>query len=517
MADSWEIIVVGAGSSGAALAARSAGKGRRVLLLEAGHDFRSAALPAEWRSPNPMNGLLSPTVGDYLWPGLDATRTEHQEPYLYWRGRGVGGSSTVNGQIAIRPPLEDFDEWVAAGCTGWGPGDVLPWFAALESDADFGTREHHGASGPIPVYRAPVPTWGAVDEALRAAALQHGFGWAEDVNAPGATGVSPYPINSRDGRRVSTNDAYLEPARALPTLEIRGDTIVDTVVFEGTRAVGVRLASGEVLHGDEIVLSAGAIASPAILIRSGIGPADVLARLGVGVRAELPVGSGLQDHPMAVVGLPLTPEHSAGPDDRHTNCCVRYDSGTPGLTNDMMLVSLNQNLLVMSKADVRFGAGAIGVWVNRAFSHGRVEVTDLDPRSHPVVRENMLSDERDLQRLREGTRLLAGLVDTDAVRTICDGDPWRVNGQLRAALDGSDADLDRHLLATASDTQHGTSTCRMGAPGAATTVVDPECRVLGCDGLRVVDASIFPFVPRANTHLTAVMVGERMADRLDAS
>jgi choline dehydrogenase-like flavoprotein len=516
VADSWEIIVVGAGSSGAALAARCAARGRRVLLLEAGADYRSAELPEEWRSPNPMNGLLSPTVGGYLWPELNATRTERQPPYLYWRGRGVGGSSTVNGQIAIRPPLEDFDEWVKAGCVGWGPDDVLPYFRALESDVDFGELDYHGSSGPTPVYRAPVPAWGAVDEGLRAAALGHGFPWAPDVNAPGATGVSPYPINSRDGRRVSTNDAYLEPARELATLGIRGDSLVDTVLFEGTRAVGVRLVGGEELRAEQVVLSAGVIGSAEILLRSGVGPAGELAELDIEVRADLPVGRGMQDHPMIMVGLPLTAEHSAGPDDRHTNCCVRYSSGAPDMFNDMMLVSLNQNVLAMGNADVRAGAGAVGVWVNRAFSVGRLQLTDRDPASRPRVRENMLSDERDLRRLRQGARLLAELVDSGPIRDICDGDPWRANQPLRAALDGDDAGLGEFLLANAVDTQHGTSTCRMGAPDDPDAVVDPDCRVLGLDGLRVIDASVFPFVSRANTNLAAIMVGELMADRLDA-
>lgn len=507
--------MVGAGSAGSAIAARLAARGRRVLLLEAGIDYRSAELPEEWRSPNPVNGLLSPAVGDYLWPGLDATRTAAQDPYLYWRGRGVGGSSTVNGQIAIRPPMEDFDEWRAAGCTGWGPEDVLPHFAALESDQAFGSAGYHGSTGPTPIYRAPVESWGAVDEGLRAAALAHGFGWAPDVNAPGATGVSPYPINSRDLRRVSTNDAYLEPGRDLDTLEIRGDALVDTVLVEGGRAVGVRLADGAELRAEQVVLSAGTVASPAILLRSGIGPAGALHRLGVDVRADLPVGHGMQDHPMTMIGLALTAEHSAGPDDRHTNCCVRYGSGAPGLgDNDMMLVSMNQNMLAMSNADVRAGAGAVGVWANQVFSRGQVELADLDPATPPVVRENMLSDERDLSRLRDGARLLAELVDTEPLRRICDGDPWRHNRMLQAALEGGDADLDAHLLASAVDTQHGTSTCRMGSPDDPATVVDPDCRVLGIDGLRVVDASICPSVPRANTNLTAIMIGELMAARM---
>lgn len=512
MAGTWDVLVVGAGSSGAALATRLARAGRSVLLIEAGIDYRSADLPREWRSPNPMNGLLSPTVGAYLWPGLDAARTADQKPYLYWRGRGVGGSSTVNGQIAIRPPMEDFTDWVADGALGWGPDDVLPYFAKLESDQDFAAADYHGADGPTPIYRAPIPSWGAVDEALRVAALGHGFPWAEDVNAPGATGVSPYPINSRAGQRVSTNDAYLEPARDLATLTIRGDALVDRVLWEGRRAVGVQLADGTALHAGQVVLCAGVIASPAILVRSGIGPADTLRELGVDVVADLPVGESMQDHPMCMVSLPLTPQASAGPDDRHTNCCVRYSSGL--LPHDMMLVSLNQNVLAMSNADVRAGAGAIGVWGNQVFSRGRVRVVSLDPAAHPVIEENMLDDERDVQRLRAGARLLGELVDSDGVRAVCDGDPWRINQELRSVLDGPDERLDDFLRATAVDTQHGTSTCRMGAPDAPTTVVDPDCQVLGVEGLRVVDASVFPAVPRANTNLTAIMTGELVADRM---
>jgi choline dehydrogenase len=420
----------------------------------------------------------------------------------------------VNGQIAIRPPVEDFGLWAADGCAGWSREDVLPYFRALESDGDFAKEPYHGGDGPTPVYRAPLEAWGAVDQVLRGAALAKGFAWAEDVNAPGATGVSPYPINSRDRQRVSTNDAYLESARDLANLKIRGDCLVDRVEFSGSRAAGVRLADGQVLRGDEIILSAGVTGSPAILLRSGIGPAAEVTRIGLDVRADLPVGLGMQDHPMAILDLPLTPEASASPEDRHTNCCLRYDSALGPEPNDMMMVSLNQNVLSMSAADVRAGAGAIGVFVNLVYSRGSLSLPDAGPRSQPLVRENMLDDQRDVERLVEGIRLLGAMADTDAAREICDGDLWRVNVPLRTALGGSDEELAAYLKLTVADTQHGTSTCRMGSPDSADSVVDPDCRVLGTERLRVVDASIFPFVPRANTNLTAIMVGELMAARL---
>ena len=330
--------------------------------------------------------------------------------------------------------------------------------------------------------------------------------------------MSPYPINSRDGRRVSVNDAYLEPVRGLPDLTVRGDALVDQVIFDGLRATGVRvLLEGRptTVLADTVVLSAGVIHSPAILLRSGIGPSDQLRGLGIDVRTDLPVGRGLQDHPTAVVSLPLAPHaRITSPDDRHTNVCVRWTSGADAPVNDLMFGSLNQNVLAMALADTGASSGAYGVWLNKPYSRGELVLTSTDPTAQPRVEERMLSDERDLPRLRVGVRALVELARRAETTAVLDRPLETENAALLAALDDDDR-LDEHLLTTVGDAQHGTSTCRMGSPADADSVVDPACRVLGVSGLRVVDASVFPSVTRANTNLATLMAAELMADRLD--
>jgi choline dehydrogenase len=521
--DGWDIIVVGAGSAGAAVAARCAERGRRVLLLEAGPDYRSADMHEKWRSPNSTGAVERiEETGTLIWQDIFATRTDAQAPRVYWRGKGLGGSSAINGQIAIRPPVNDHEDWVADGCVGWGWDDVLPYYNRLEADELYGDRPYHGDSGPIPVHRMPRERWGAVDEAFTVAGLAHGFPWADDINAPGATGVSPYPINSRDGRRVTTNDGYLEPLRDSENLTIVGDALVDRVLIEGTRAVGVRvLIGGEAvdIRGGEVVLSAGSVDSPATLVRSGIGRADRLRDLETRCVADLPVGEGLQDHVWVKATLLLTEDATMGPDDRWTNAALRYTSGLPDASfNDMMMIASNVASFAVEFADGTAVGGSIGVWLNRPHSRGQVFVDSLDPRARPFMRENMLADRRDLARMREGVRHVYEMCQDPAVAQIVRVPVDEANPRFAEVVRAGDDDaLDAYMRAVGIDTQHITSTCRMGDPSAPTTVVDPELRVLGVEALRVADASIMPQTTRSNTHFAAVMVGERCADLITGS
>ena len=506
----YDVIVVGAGSAGAALAGRlSEDEGRRVLLLEAGPDYRSADARPEISSCEPARVWPTQALQEtHTYPRLVARRSPVQERMQYVRGRGVGGSSAINGMMAIRATVEDFDGWAKLGCTGWGYEDVLPLLRAMESDLDYGDEPYHGSSGPTPVRRPRREDFSVLDASIDAIAERQGHPWCPDHNAPGTTGVSPFAFNaSKELRRVSTNDAYLEPARDRANLEVRGGVVVDRVLFEGTRAVGVvAVVDGQPveLRAAEVVLSGGAIHTPSVLQRSGVGPSALLRGLGLEVVADLPVGLGLQEHASAGMAVVLHEPVDYGTQPARGQLCVRFTTGVGDEVNDAMIA-------VSGGLGIGVPVGGVVGWANRVTSRGSVQITSTDPLVDPQVDFDMLTTQDDLQRFRRIVDELLTWAAQPELQRLSPGVALGMTQTPSGEVPTSDREFAQWARASVGDTVHATSTCRMGDPADPEAVVDPEGRVLGLDGLRVADASILPWTTRANTNLTAILVGEKIA------
>lgn len=471
-----DVVVVGAGSAGCVVAGRlSEDRDRTVALVEAGSDAGHSG---------PLGVLPVGPASETVWRYPAHLRDGAAAVDLV-RGRLLGGSGAVNGGYFVRATADDFARWPAS----WSYGSVLPYFRRLESDP-FGERRWHGDDGPMPVTRTAVGDLHPVSAAFLAAAVDAGFEYRADLNEPDAIGVGPVPLNARAGTRVSTAGAYLVPHLARPNLRVLSGVVARRVLVAGTRTVGVEVESAgrrRLLRAGAVVVSAGAVGTPHLLMCSGIGAAQHLSRLGIGVVVDLPgVGQGFGDHPEVTVGYRLS---AASPHTRD---------------RAVLEAVLETGDLELRPYRVPFGraiAGVdddlyrIGVALMRPRSRGEIVLRSADPAVPPSVHHGYLRERADREALLDGLGLAADLL----------GGPARA-GLVEPITPGA-VTLD-HL----GTSMHLSGSCAMGSPDDPLAVVDEHCRVIGVDGLWVSDGSVMPAVPSRGPHATTVMIGERVAE-----